>query len=84
MATPFSVTMRPPYLLVAPSVSGEEINNVSSFGKWAEVYEINSDTIGIAVGDIIYFLENSAPEIVYKDGTTYYIVNESSVLFIEP
>jgi len=79
-----SLTMRPPYILVVGSVSIQELGNVNRFGVWAEVIEINSSTTGIAVGDIVYYLQDSAPTIVdTKDNTYYYVVDENKVMFIE-
>ena len=79
-----SLTMRPPFILVISSESLQELGNVNRFGIWAEVIQVNSSTTGIAVGDIVYYLEEGSPTIVdTKDNQYYYIVDESKIMFIE-
>lgn len=85
MALPFVVTVMPPYLIVYPTDVAEDVVATNTFGTWAEVMQVNSSTAGIAVGDIVFYIQNSVPTVTYtKDGTAYSVIDESNVLFIAP
>jgi hypothetical protein len=85
MPLPFSVTLMPPYLIMQSTTSTEDISSVNTPGRWAEVMQVNASTTGIAVGDVVYYIQDNSPQIVYtKDGTVYNLIDESNVYFIAP
>ena len=80
----FTVTMQPPYILVEPGVSGQDllsINNISQFGT---VFQINGSTTICSVGDVVYYNIADTSAIQENGASNIYLtINENKIIFVE-
>jgi hypothetical protein len=80
----FDVTMQPPYILIEPGNSGQNLfslNNISQFGV---VFQVNASTTICSVGDVVYYdTANTSAIQEFGASTSYIAINENKIIFVE-
>lgn len=84
MPLPFDIYMQPPNLLVLPLYSGWDLFSANSQSSWAEIVQINRDTLAYNVGDVVFYNQTDQSAIYSAtDGLYYNVIDEGKVLFVE-
>lgn len=84
MALPFAIYMQPPNILIQSSLSSCSLINANRIGTWGKVIQTNRDTLSCNVGNVVFYNEQDISFLTYTpDVTTYGVLNENKILFIE-
>ena len=81
MATPFSIDLNPPYIMVNPVNSKYSLTSLSNISIFGNVYQINSKTTSVVVGDTILYNVFDAAAINDDGGNLFYVIDETKILF---
>lgn len=79
----FVQNLKPPYLVVkmVPDFEGLNLAPLQTTFFYGIIEQINYNTFGLAVGDIIYFQLNNPNASFFNNGNQYYIVSEADTFY---
>jgi hypothetical protein len=84
MALNFPIYMQPPNVLIQPASSGYDLYNLTQFGNWGKIVQVNSQTLSFNVDNVVFYNQQDISSIIYtKDNTKYGIIDEGKILFRE-
>jgi hypothetical protein len=84
MALPFAIYMQPPNILIQSSLSSCSLINANRIGTWGKVIQTNRQTLSYNVGNIVFYNEEDVSFLTYTPNvTTYGIIDETKILFVE-
>lgn len=84
MSVLFPIYMQPPNVLIQSASSGYDLYNLTQFGAWGKIVQINPQTLGYNVDNVVFYKQEDVSSLIYtKDNTAYTIINENNILFRE-
>ena len=76
MSVLFPIYMQPPNVLIQPAVSGCDLYNLTQFGNWGKIVQVNSQTLSFNVDNVVFYNQQDICSIIYtKDNNTYTIID---------
>lgn len=84
MSVLFPIYMQPPNVLIQPASSGYDLVNLTAFGNWGKIVQVNSQTLSFNVDNVVFYKQEDICSIIYtKDNNTYSVIDEGKILFKE-
>lgn len=76
--------MQPPNVLVQPIYSGMNLILANNIGSWGEVVQVNTSTLSVVTGNIVFYNPQDVPIIYSVDTNQFYnVLPEERILFVE-
>jgi hypothetical protein len=83
MAIVASIYMAAPNILVSDFPSGWGLVSVNPVGFFGKIEQVNPQTVGMQVGNVIFYNPINEAAVMDSSQNTYKIINENAVQFIE-
>ena len=83
MALTASIYLAPPNILLSNINSGWSLLPVNNIGAFGKVEQINFQTSGINVGNVVFYNNADSAAITEENQVVYRTINENKVIFVE-